>query len=79
MKKIGMKLDASTVEQPLVCRDGDYKYVAETVAFEEAVRVQPDDWPPYADAAWMRIEDVADRPELRALVVQDDRACLPKP
>lgn len=78
-KKAGIKVDPSTVDQPLVCRDADYNYIAETVAFENAVRVQPDDWPPYADAAWMRIEDLDDHAELRALVVQEDRGRLPKP
>ena len=49
-----------------------------SVALADAVRVQPDDWPPYADAAWMRIADVNGDAELRALVVQDDRSRLPE-
>jgi hypothetical protein len=77
-KKTGFKFEASPAMVPFVCRDKDYSYVTEPVALEQAVRVQPDDWPPYADVAWMRIEDVAGNAELRALVVQDDRARLPK-
>ena len=75
-KKTGFAFEASPANVPFVCRDKDYSYVNESVALEKAVRVQPDDWPPYADAAWMRIEDVKGDPELFALVVQDDRGKL---
>ena len=76
-KKTAFEFDPSPAKVPFVCRDKDYGYVAESVAMEDAVRVQPDDWPPYADAAWVRIADVIENPELRALVVQDDRNRLP--
>lgn len=77
VKKTGFAFDASPASVPFVCRDKDYSYVTESVALADAVRVQPDDWPPYADAAWMRIADVNGDAELRALVVQDDRSRLP--
>lgn len=77
-KKTGFAFLDSPASVPFVCRDKDYSYVTESVALNDAVRVQPDDWPPYADAAWMRIADVNGDAELRALVVQDDRERLPK-
>lgn len=77
-KKAAFEFEASPAAVPFVCRDKDYSYVTEPVALDKAIRVQPDDWPPYADAAWMRIEDVAGNAELRALVVQGDRERLPK-
>ena len=34
----------------------------------EAVRIQPDHWPAFADTAWMEIEDVKHKPENMAIV-----------
>jgi hypothetical protein len=45
-------------------------------AMEDAVRIRPDDWPPYADQPWTRIELALDEPRLRALVVAEDREKL---
>lgn len=45
--------------------------------FPKAVRVQPDDWPVFADRPWMPIEEVGQDPGLHALVVPEDREKLP--
>jgi len=47
------------------------------MSVENAVRVQPDDWPSFADAAWMPLELVAQDKALRQLVVHEDRDRLP--
>ncbi len=45
----------------------------ELIAAARALRLQPDDWPPFADAAWASHEQLADSAELRGLVVPADR------
>jgi hypothetical protein len=38
----------------------------------EVVEVVPDDWPPFADEAWALRADLADSPELKAVVVEEE-------
>ncbi len=66
-------LVAVSAAQPVVVIDRDLKPLATLCPIESAVRVQPDDWPPFASPAWMRIEDVRDDPSLASLVLEDDR------
>ena len=56
-----------TVQDPVVCLDRHLRPrgVASPI---DAVRVRPDYWPPFADAAWMEIDAVKKDRELRALV-----------
>ena len=56
----------------LVCLGSDYQVRDGLYRMDDAVRIQPDPWPPYADQAWALIEDVEEDPALRALVIQDD-------
>lgn len=52
---------------PVVCLDE--KLMPSGVASpEEAVRLRPDYWPHFADAAWIRIDKVVPNQELRAMV-----------
>jgi hypothetical protein len=67
---------ASTVDRPLVCLDPNYKLLEQTISFGSAIRVQPDDWPSYADAAWMPIDQVVANKALRAIVIHEDRERL---
>lgn len=60
---------------PIVCIDSHYQPVDKLFSREDAVRVQPDDWPAYADQAWTSIKLAQSEPTLRALVVRED---LPK-
>ncbi len=69
----GFKLKPSAVESPIVCIDANYHLMDEYYDIGDAVRIQPDDWPPYADQAWMPIEVAVGDPALRALVVQEDQ------
>jgi hypothetical protein len=45
-------------------------------ARELAVRVRPDDWPPFAETGWMTRDLIADFPELRGIVDPVDRKLL---
>jgi CheY-like chemotaxis protein len=69
----GTDVQPSTVEQPLVCLDSDYRPLEDTYSVQSAVRVQPDDWPSYADYAWMPLDVVRGNAALQALVVHEDR------
>jgi CheY-like chemotaxis protein len=46
------------------------------VARERALRVRPDDWPPFAETGWMDEELLASRPDLVDMVEPADRARL---
>jgi hypothetical protein len=76
-KKTDRQFAPSTVERPLVCLDENYKMLEHTISFNTAIRVQPDDWPSYADAAWMPVDQVIANKALRAIVIQEDRDRLP--
>ena len=66
-------LEASRSEQPLVCVDQDYQPLPEDYNQSEAVRIQPDDWPPYAEQAWTTIALARAESRLGALVLDADR------
>lgn len=76
-RRTGREFTSSTVERPLVCLDENYKTLEHTISFDTAIRVQPDDWPSYADAAWMPIDRVNANKALRAIVIQEDQERLP--
>jgi hypothetical protein len=50
----------------------DYAPTEHVSPITKAVRVQPDDWPPYADQAWATISAVQQYPSLRAAVIAED-------
>jgi hypothetical protein len=67
--------DPTTTIEPVVVIDEHYQ--AHSIAnVEQALRVQPDDWPSFAEPAWALIEDVIASPRLRGLVIRDHRARL---
>ncbi len=70
------ELQKTEADPPVLCIGEDFLPIEDTYSFEQAVRVQPDGWPAYAEAAWMPIETVRESPRLRAMVVPDDRARL---
>jgi hypothetical protein len=67
---------SSPPDHPIVCVNSDYRPLDKFAAMEDAVRIRPDDWPPYADQPWTRIDLALDEPRLRALVVGEDRGRL---
>ncbi len=73
MEKItASKLVASSSESPVVCVGADFQQLPEACAPEDVVRIQPDDWPPYASQAWTTVTLAKDHPRLAAVVVEDD-------
>ncbi len=72
-KLAGEPLKRMGVDRPVVCIDRDYRPKDQFYSLSEVVRVQPDDWPGYADSAFMTIEEVSAEKALRTLVVPGDR------
>jgi hypothetical protein len=72
-KDFGVELEPLRTPDPVICVRGDL-YTRDTIApVAECVRVQPDDWPPYADQAWAHIDELHRSPRLSATVLFDDR------
>lgn len=72
----GENLLAIECEDPVFVIDDQYRVSRDPVSSTEAVRLQPDGWPVYADPAWLASADADDYPTLRALVILDDRDLL---
>lgn len=73
----GSPVEAFTVRQPVLVLDGNQDTRPEPVEAHDALRLQPDGWPPYADDPWAVLEDVTGDGDLAealaALVVSTDR------
>ena len=69
----GSSLEAVGAVQPVICLDGNYRPLAGVIEADTAVRVQPDDWPVYADQAWTTVELARDAPMLNSIVLDEDR------
>lgn len=67
------RLDPINMLEPVNCLDSDFRVLPSTFSADLAVRIQPDDWPPYASQAWTTIELAKEDASLRALVVAQDR------
>jgi len=61
-------IELSPIKNPVICLDSELKQHEYFSDLEKCVRIQPDDWPSYADGAWALIEEVRNSPELNALV-----------
>ncbi|MCM0674005.1 hypothetical protein NCC78_04710 [Micromonospora phytophila] len=71
----GSALPRLNIDDPVLELSADYSVSADPISASDAVRLQPDDWPPYADEPWAHrkhLESEAD-PDLMALVVSMDR------
>ena len=65
-------LELVAPRDPVVCLDRDFQPRG-VASPQDAVRVRPDYWPPFADAAWMTVDGVSGDPELRAMVAPLDQ------
>jgi hypothetical protein len=63
----------SSAAAPLVCLNESYTPLEKFCSADKAVRIQPDDWPSYAQQAWTTIELALELPLLQSLVVHEDR------
>ena len=64
------------IPDPVVCIDKNQRRLPTLFSTRDAVRIQPDDWPAFADPAWTSIELARNDPGLGALVVEQDRDAL---
>ena len=62
--------------EAVVCLGADYRVLPRLYSPNDAVRIQPDDWPPYADDAWSPVDLVLSSPHLNAIVIDSDRVYL---
>lgn len=69
----GADLAILAVSNPVFPIDGDYRTITEAVEIEDAVRLQPDGWPIFADTPWLAVSELKNEPELAKLVVLQDR------
>ena len=67
-EQAGEALRMTEVCHPIVCVDHELRPRDVFLAPEEAVRLRPDHWPAFADAAWMDIATASAKPSLRAIV-----------
>jgi hypothetical protein len=74
--KTKRQLEPTEQERPIVAIGADARPISHFVAAEDAVRVQPDGWPPRADTAWMLRSLIEAKPNLRKLVIEEDRETL---
>jgi hypothetical protein len=62
--------------QPVVILDDSFRPMDGLRSIEDAVEIQPDDWPAFADPAWIAREDAQSNPELVPFVLAKDRDSL---
>ena len=75
-ERAGVDLELIDISDPVVCLDRDFEPV-EPASPHDAVRLRPDYWPSFADAAWMKIDTLVEDPALRAMVEPVDQYRLP--
>jgi hypothetical protein len=63
----------TSAKSPIVTRDVNLGRPVGLLDSEMAVRVMLDDWPPYAEEAWVSLEVANSDPLVAALVVESDR------
>ena len=76
-EKAGDEVAALEIEQPVVCLGPDLQPSERFVSAKDAVNLRPDQWPAFADSAWMDIETVRDNPDLRSMVDPLDEYRVP--
>jgi len=73
-ERLSPELQPSVLLQPVVSVSAD-SFVPTDALIEasDAVQIQPDDWPTYAEQAWISVSVASDDASLKALVVPQDR------
>jgi hypothetical protein len=74
----GLDLPIVNCPNPVICHDENLRPIDDVQDSNICVRVRPDGWPPYAEAAWVRIETVLAAPKLRSIVYSEDMHLLPE-
>jgi hypothetical protein len=76
---LGVEVGPLPVARPVVGYDADGRQLAAPLDRLDAVRLQPDGWPVFADDAWSSRAAAAQDAALRSLVVHADRTQLDPP
>jgi len=70
---VSKTLEPLALNRPVVCVDPrSFRPLDQTIDVINAVEIKPDDWPAYAEQAWVHIDDTKDE-GIAALVVPQDR------
>jgi len=69
-------LELVVIDEPVVSLDDEYRTVADLIDVSETVTLQLDDWPPYAEHPYARIDSARTDQRLRNLVHPRDRGML---
>ena len=71
-EKAESEFELIEISDPVVCLGGNFE-PSEIAPPQHAVRLRPDHWPSFADAAWMKIDMVDSDPNLEAMVESADQ------
>lgn len=71
--KCGNRLQRLGVDQPVLCLDDKLGWLPDPIDIAQTVRIQPDDWPVFAEQAWARLTDAGEHPQLATAVIAADR------
>ena len=69
----GNRLRRLGENQPVLCLDDKLGWLPDPIDVTLAVRIQPDDWPVFAEQAWASLADAGEHPQLAAAVIAADR------
>jgi hypothetical protein len=69
----GNRLQRLGVDQPVLCLDDKLGWLPDPIDITQAVRIQPDDWPVFAEQAWASLSDASEHPQLATAVIAADR------
>jgi len=72
-KSLDKKLVASSLRQSILVVNREFTIQDEAIEVDLAIRIQPDDWPVYAEQAWASIVDANEDSRLSGAVVSSDR------
>jgi hypothetical protein len=72
-RRLGTDLTGAASDHSVVCIDENYNTLPETYPPNDVVRVQPDDWPVFAQQAWAPITRVRECRKLATVVVAEDQ------
>lgn len=74
--KCGDRLQRLGLDQPVLCLDERLGWMPAPIDITQAVRIQPDDWPVFAEQAWASLAETREHPQLAAAVIAADRSRL---
>lgn len=74
--KLSRNLRITQMKKPVVSLDDQFRPSDDLIELSESVQISPDGWPPFADAAWVRLSEAKSDGAIGALVTPPDRVRL---